>query len=573
MPESTDKIGLALSGGGLRASFFHIGLLAQMAEQGVLKSVAVISTVSGGSIIGALYYLHLKNLLESKADKDITDQDYINIIQVIEVDFFKATEKNIRMSVLTDVRKNFKMKDADYSRSDRIAELYNEFLYQSVAESLGNPVEMRNLKIQPLGGPKKFDPKKHNAKRAAKVPVLVLNATTLNGGRNWQFTGRTMGEPPSRESDIDIDKKPVRLRRAQGDGYQQMLEEQQDFPLGHAVAASACVPGLFNPLAVSNLYFDEIKDEKIVPQLVDGGVFDNQGIESLLKNDCTRFIVSDASGQMGMKNQIDTDPVSVLLQVTSVLQDRVRTESLLHLIDSKGEENIVFINLRKGLSERVISWNSKKNVPAMKDEVVDPDPTTDQFGVDAEVQEKLSLMRTDLDAFTEVEAYSLMLDAYQMSKKDLAQFVNAKQLPEAEWQFTQIAGFLKQPTPEYLKQLDVAKSIFGKALLAFPWLWIPIVLVVGVILFYFWGPIIDILKHPFTIFGVITAVLLWLATILAPKFEKILTFLSYLRPYALLVQRAGKAGLLVLGTVLVVFYLKCINPMYLAQGRIAKLKK
>ena len=37
MPESTDKIGLAHSGGGLRASFFHIGLLAKMAEQGILK--------------------------------------------------------------------------------------------------------------------------------------------------------------------------------------------------------------------------------------------------------------------------------------------------------------------------------------------------------------------------------------------------------------------------------------------------------------------------------------------------------------------------------------------------------
>jgi NTE family protein len=351
-----------------------------------------------------------------------------------------------------------------------------------------------------------------------------------------------------------------------------MLEEQQDFPLGHAVAASACVPGLFNPLAVSNLYCDEIKDEKIVPQLVDGGVFDNQGIESLLKNDCTHFIVSDASGQMGMENQVDTDPVSVLLRVAGVLQDRVRTESLLHLIDSKREENIVFINLRKGLGERVISWNSEEDVPAMKDEVIDP--TTNQFEVDSIVQEKLSLMRTDLDAFTEVEAYSLMLDAYQMSKKGLAQFVNAKQLPEAEWQFTQIADFVKEPTQEYLKQLEVAKSVFGKALLVFPWLWIPIVLVVGIILFYSWGPIIEpALNSSFTVYAVIISILLWVATILAPKFEKILTFLSYLRPYALLAQRAAKAGLLVLGTVLVIFYLKCINPMYLAQGRIAKLKK
>ncbi|MCK5354586.1 MAG: hypothetical protein KAJ63_05675, partial [Methyloprofundus sp.] len=418
-----------------------------------------------------------------------------------------------------------------------------------------NPVEMRNLKIQPLGGPNNFDPKKHNAKRTAKVPVLVLNATTLNGGRNWQFTARTMGEPRSQDAHFDIDKKPIRLRRATEDGYQKMVEEQQDFPLGHAVAASACVPGLFNPLAVSNLYFDEIKNEKIVPQLVDGGVFDNQGIESLLKNECTHFIVSDASGQMGMENQIDTDPVSVLLRVSSVLQDRVRTESLLHLIDSKGEENIVFIDLRKGLGAREISWNNKNNVPAEEDKVIKPN--CDNFGVDTEVQEKLSLMRTDLDAFTEVEAYSLMLDAYQMSKEDLAQFVNAKQLPEAEWQFTQIADFLKEPTQEYLKQLEVAKSVFGKALLVFPWLWIPIVLVVGIILFYSWGPIIQpALNSSFTVYAVIISILLWVATILAPKFEKILTFLSYFRPCALWAQRAGKAGLLVLGTVFVVFYLK-----------------
>ncbi len=62
----TEKLGLAFSGGGFRASFYHIGVLAQMAEHGLLRHVEVISTVSGGSIIGALYYLHLKKLLEEK---------------------------------------------------------------------------------------------------------------------------------------------------------------------------------------------------------------------------------------------------------------------------------------------------------------------------------------------------------------------------------------------------------------------------------------------------------------------------------------------------------------------------
>jgi predicted acylesterase/phospholipase RssA len=62
------KLGLALSGGGFRAAFFHVGVLASLAEAGLLRQVRVISTVSGGAIVGALYYLHVLRLLESKAD-------------------------------------------------------------------------------------------------------------------------------------------------------------------------------------------------------------------------------------------------------------------------------------------------------------------------------------------------------------------------------------------------------------------------------------------------------------------------------------------------------------------------
>ena len=48
-------LGLALSGGGFRASFFHIGVLARLAELDLLRRVEALSTVSGGSIVGALY--------------------------------------------------------------------------------------------------------------------------------------------------------------------------------------------------------------------------------------------------------------------------------------------------------------------------------------------------------------------------------------------------------------------------------------------------------------------------------------------------------------------------------------
>jgi NTE family protein len=52
---SSCRIGLALSGGGSRAIAFHLGCLRALNELGILEHVQVLSTVSGGSVIGALY--------------------------------------------------------------------------------------------------------------------------------------------------------------------------------------------------------------------------------------------------------------------------------------------------------------------------------------------------------------------------------------------------------------------------------------------------------------------------------------------------------------------------------------
>lgn len=48
-------IGLALSGGGSRAIAFHLGCLRALNETGLLDRIDVISTISGGSVIGAYY--------------------------------------------------------------------------------------------------------------------------------------------------------------------------------------------------------------------------------------------------------------------------------------------------------------------------------------------------------------------------------------------------------------------------------------------------------------------------------------------------------------------------------------
>jgi len=52
------RIGIALSGGGSRAMAFHLGCLRALDGIGLLEKARVLSTVSGGSVIGAMYAVH-----------------------------------------------------------------------------------------------------------------------------------------------------------------------------------------------------------------------------------------------------------------------------------------------------------------------------------------------------------------------------------------------------------------------------------------------------------------------------------------------------------------------------------
>lgn len=49
------RIGLALSGGDSRAIAFHLGCLRALDDRGNLSQTRVISSVSGGSVIAAMY--------------------------------------------------------------------------------------------------------------------------------------------------------------------------------------------------------------------------------------------------------------------------------------------------------------------------------------------------------------------------------------------------------------------------------------------------------------------------------------------------------------------------------------
>lgn len=588
----TEKLGLAFSGGGFRASFYHIGVLAQMAEQGLLRHVEVISTVSGGSIIGALYYLHLKKLLEEKTDAVITDLDYVKIVQDIERDFLAATQTNIRMQTFSSFKANLKMTSASYSRSDRLAELYNHHLYQSVlpaSSDVSSPVQMQELKIYP-DGDKNFIPWEGNTNRKAKVPILVLNATTLNTGRNWQFTARTMGEPPERnddesqntdKEDDSVDKKTIRLRRPVSYANITAADNSEgtnlrNLPLGHAVAASACVPGLFPPLSITGLYQDSDAKETITPQLVDGGVFDNQAIEGLLQNECNCFVISDAAGQMGVENEVSTGSISVLLRVSGILQDRVRSESLKHLLTRMGKGKVAFVDLRRGLGIKEVA-------PAATDEHGKPEadnwiaPYSKKFNVDVKVQEKLSLMRTDLDAFTEVEAYSLMMDGYNMTANELVDLDFAQHhqvINKATWKFTEIAPWMAKPTEVYLQQLEIAKLVPLKALKVLPVkLGVPLGSVIAGLAYGFHTQLSTLVFDEIPVYSMLILFALGGLSMAAPKLAKAFNSLEYLRPHAVLAKRVAEVAWLMGGTLFVKFYLQFINPMFLAEGSLEALKK
>jgi len=148
------KLGLALSGGGHRAAFFHIGVLARLAELGLLRPIQVISTVSGGSIVGALYYLHVKNLLESKADSELTDGDYVEVVQAVERKYRQAAASNVRAAAWANPLKNFQMAVPTYTRTDRVGELYEQRFYANAwgdRPRRAGRIAMRDLLIEPKG--------------------------------------------------------------------------------------------------------------------------------------------------------------------------------------------------------------------------------------------------------------------------------------------------------------------------------------------------------------------------------------------------------------------------------------
>jgi predicted acylesterase/phospholipase RssA len=437
------KVGLALSGGGFRAALFHIGVLAKLAEFDALRHVEVLSCVSGGSIIGTQYYLELRKLMEEKADRDVTRNDYVDIVQKIQRDVLAGVQRNIRTRVLANPWTNIQMLlFPNASRTERVGTLYEKHLFSRVRDGKDKPPRWVNdLIVHPAGEPSDFNPKAHNWRRRAKVPTLVLNATTLNTGHNWQFTATWMGEPSAGiNSEIDGN---YRLRRMY---YYEAPEAYRRYRLGYAVAASSCVPGLFEPINLPNLFSDR------TVRLVDGGIHDNQGVTALLEQGCSVLLVSDASGQMEARDQPGNSALTSLLRSNAISQTRVR-EAEYHELDARRRScllrGMMFIHLKKDLDVDPVDWINCEDPVDASDEARPSLRRGDLtcYGIRKDVQNLLAGIRTDLDSFHEVEAYCLMTSGYRMTGYEFPRAVPdfpSCEEPAAQWKFLQIEEPMKR---------------------------------------------------------------------------------------------------------------------------------
>jgi len=446
------KIGLAFSGGGFRASLFHIGVLAKLAEFDLLRNVEALSCVSGGSIIGAFYYLELKTLLESGRT---THADYLQLVRDVEKKFLEGVQKNVRTRIAASPLAGLKMAlTSGYSRSDVIAELYQTHFYDQTAPKGRKPARfMSDLTVHPAefrGAPgETFTPKYDNWRLSAKVPMLVLNATTMNTGHNWQFTATWMGESPQAIS-ATIDAIP-RYRRMY---YREAPQAHRQIPIGVAVGASACVPALFEPIVLRNLYPDR------TVRLVDGGVHDNQGLSSLLEQNCRVILVSDASGQFREQQTPGGSVSDSLGNSNDVLQARVREaqfDQLSALKRAGAIQGAMFIHLTKDLDADPVTWVGTPSKPKGK-----RDGRT-SYLVDCDIQHKLAEVRTDLDSFSDAEAYALMTSGYLMTGHALVKekCLPSLQLAESKqpWRFLAVEDALTQADPDATKRMNALLSV------------------------------------------------------------------------------------------------------------------
>lgn len=283
--ETTDlKIGIALSGGGFRASVFHIGVFKTLAENGYMNKIKYISTVSGGSFTVALIFKLNNNQWPS-------DEEYLHkILPKLEQYFTKLGlgRKAICRLLLPKHWLNL------FSRANIIA--------YSLKKDWGLSNNLSDLPTS---------------------PVWEINATTNETGKNWRFSKVKMGD------------------------WQFGFIMNPEYHIADAVASSAAFPGFIGRFAFKSSFYKNWHDfdwdsktfnKKTKPiifqklHLSDGGLYNNLGEEALIEKlgetlikDINFLVVSDATQTLKTEQSKSIfNPLGRTLRLIDIAMDQIK---------------------------------------------------------------------------------------------------------------------------------------------------------------------------------------------------------------------------------------------------------
>jgi len=268
VPQRNPLIGVALSGGGSRAALFGAAGLEALAQvrtdDGVsfIEKIAHLSSVSGGSIAASYYALKKpgRDVKVLNADGTLSDA-YRAFFEQYEV----AITQNFETSLIWRQLLSFRWINSALA-ARTLAEILQKRLYENA--------RMQDITMR---------------EKAGDSPGLIINTTLYNNGRRLALTGL----PPEafeydffadleralRERGRDVEPAPYIRERWKTLRPLTPLDIHMDpcaAGLAGAVTASASFPPLVGPITL------QVGGEKTYWHAGDGGLYENQGIETLL---------------------------------------------------------------------------------------------------------------------------------------------------------------------------------------------------------------------------------------------------------------------------------------------------
>ncbi len=254
-------IALSLSGGGFRAAGFHLGVLTALQRVNLLSQVRVLSTASGGSLVGARWLLGLAR------DEPFEETHY-------ELSRYLLEAQPLRQAVRRAAKERITL-------TQGFAEVLEDSLFD---DSRFSSATLREI----------LESRTH-------IEEGSFNATVGRTGQPFRFTF-------SRGNSARIGNQNRHLPR----------KVAQHLRMSDIVAASAAFPGAFEPMVMPNDFtFPDAELAGAAVEeftggaqgLVDGGVYDNQSISAMLlaakrfdnspsPENIDLFLVSDAERKL-----------------------------------------------------------------------------------------------------------------------------------------------------------------------------------------------------------------------------------------------------------------------------------